>query len=85
MVSRLRSRFARDKIIKSLRSEQFSHIFDLMSVVRLNDLDFQASGARLEVKTSDNSKYTCRSDLVPVVQTLDSAIHWINHYPVDRY
>ena len=64
---------------------QFSHIFGLMSVVRLNDLDFQASGARLEVKTSGNSKYTCRSDLVPVVQTLDSAIHWINHYPVDRY
>ena len=21
--------------------------------------------------------------LVPVVQTLDSAIHWINHYPAD--
>ena len=64
---------------------QFSHIFGLMSVVRLNDLDFQASGARLEVKTSGNSKYTCRSDLVPVVQTLDSAIHRINHYPADRY
>ena len=55
-----------------------------MSVVRLNDLDFQASNARLEVKTYGNSKYTCRSDLVPVVQTLDSAIHRINHYPVDR-
>ena len=23
--------------------------------------------------------------LGPVVQTLDSAIHWINHYPVDEY
>ena len=22
--------------------------------------------------------------LAPVVQTLDSAIHWINHYPVDK-
>ena len=22
--------------------------------------------------------------LVPVVQTLDSAIHWINHYPLDN-
>ena len=53
-----------------------------MSVVRLNDLNFQASNARLEVKTYGNSKYTCRSDLVPSVQTLDSAI---NHYPVDRY
>ena len=21
----------------------------------------------------------------PVVQTLDSAIHWINHYPADKY
>ena len=61
---------------------KFSHIFGLMSVVRLNDLDCQASSARLEVKTSGNSKYTCRSDLVPVVQTLDSAI---DHYPVDRY
>ena len=25
------------------------------------------------------------TDLAPVVQKLDSAIHWINHYPVDRY
>ena len=56
-----------------------------MSVVGLNHLDFQASGARLEVKTSGNSKFTCRSDLVPGAHTLDSAIHWINHYPVDRY
>ena len=24
------------------------------------------------------------SDLAPVVQTLDSAIHWINHYPLDN-
>ena len=24
-----------------------------------------------------------RSLLAPVVQTLDSAIHWINHYPRD--
>ena len=23
-------------------------------------------------------------DLAPVVQTLDSAIHWINHYPLDN-
>ena len=23
--------------------------------------------------------------MAPVVQTLDSAIHWINHYPVDEY
>ena len=23
--------------------------------------------------------------LAPVVQTLDSAIHWINHYPPDKY
>ena len=23
--------------------------------------------------------------LAPVVQTLDSAIHWINQYPVDKY
>ena len=23
--------------------------------------------------------------LAPVVKTLDSAIHWINHYPVDKY
>ena len=74
----------RTKAYKSI-IVQFPHIFGLMSVVRLNDLDFHASGARLEVKTSGNSKYTCRSDLVPVVQTLDSAIHWINHYPVDRY
>ena len=24
-------------------------------------------------------------NLVPVVQMLDSAIHLINHYPIDRY
>ena len=24
-------------------------------------------------------------DLALVVQKLDSAIHWINHYPVDKY
>ena len=24
-------------------------------------------------------------DLAPVVQKLDSAIHWINLYPVDKY
>ena len=24
------------------------------------------------------------NDLAPVVQTLDSAIHWINHYPLDN-
>ena len=23
--------------------------------------------------------------LAPVVQTLDSAIHWINQYPADKY
>ena len=26
-----------------------------------------------------------RSVLAPVVQTLDSAIHRINHYPADKY
>ena len=26
-----------------------------------------------------------KNDLVPVVQKLDSAIHRINHYPVDNY
>jgi len=25
-----------------------------------------------------------RAKLAPVVQTLDSAIHWINHYPLDN-
>ena len=25
------------------------------------------------------------NDQGPVVQTLDSAIHWINHNPVDKY
>ena len=25
------------------------------------------------------------TDLAPVVQKLDSPIHWINHYPVDKY
>ena len=29
-------------------------------------------------------KYTLK-DLAPVVQTLDSAIHGINHYPADKY
>ena len=25
-----------------------------------------------------------QTDQAPVVQTLDSAIHWINHYPLDN-
>ena len=25
------------------------------------------------------------SALAPVAQTLDSAMHWINQYPVDKY
>ena len=25
------------------------------------------------------------ADLASVVQTLDSTIHWINHYPEDKY
>ena len=31
-------------------------------------------------------KFYCKDckDLAPVVQTLDSAIHWINHYPLDN-
>jgi len=28
--------------------------------------------------------YKGSSDRAPVVQKLDSAIHWINHYPVDK-
>ena len=28
--------------------------------------------------------FHCPEDLAPVVQTLDSAIHWINHYPLDN-
>ena len=28
--------------------------------------------------------YKGSSDQAPVVQKLDSAIHWINHYPVDK-
>ena len=27
---------------------------------------------------------TCYKILAPVVQTLDSAIHWIDHYPLDN-
>ena len=25
------------------------------------------------------------NDQAQVVQTLDSAIHWVNHYPADKY
>ena len=28
--------------------------------------------------------YTKHRPQAPVVQTLDSAIHWINHYPLDN-
>ena len=31
------------------------------------------------------TKFSCLyPGLAPVVQTLDSAIHWINHYPLDN-
>ena len=26
-----------------------------------------------------------QNNLAPVGQKLDSAIHWINHYPMDKY
>ena len=31
-----------------------------------------------------NSRTPGTIDQAPVVQTLDSAIHWINHYPLDN-
>ena len=31
-----------------------------------------------------NGAYQHAAQLAPVVQTLDSAIHWINHYPLDN-
>ena len=31
---------------------------------------------------TDASRKACNQ--APVVQTLDSAIHWINHYPLDN-
>ena len=34
-------------------------------------------------RDNKNSSATLISDLAPVVQTLDSAIHRINHYPAD--
>ena len=33
----------------------------------------------------DNKQASALIDKVPVVQTLDSAIQWINLYPVDTY
>ena len=32
---------------------------------------------------SERSIWT--SNQVPVVQKMDNAIHWINHYPTDKY
>ena len=39
--------------------------------------------APLRMRESDRFKQLSIRD--PVVQTLDSAIHWINHYPADKY
>ena len=38
------------------------------------------------LKLSPRAKLSLKlhADQAPVVQTLDSAIHWINHYPLDN-
>ena len=39
----------------------------------------------LDSAISFPNNYPMDSNLAPVVQTLDSAIHRINHYPADKY
>ena len=51
------------------------------------DLEVQGSSLARRVVSLDEELYSTSSlfTQVPVVQKLDSAIHWINHYPVDKY
>ena len=55
---------------------------------------FTTQGARgffsIGNRESDRSRQAARKNLsladhAPVVQTMDNAIHRINHYPVDKY
>ena len=41
-------------------------------------------GSEMCIRDRYNSHYATLPSLAPVVQTLDSAIHWINHYPLDN-
>ena len=51
------------------------------------DLEVRGSSLARRVVSLDEELYSTSSlfSQVPVVQKLDSAIHWINHYPVDKY
>ena len=51
------------------------------------DLEVRGSSLARRVVSLDEELYSTSSlfTQVPVVQKLDSAIHWINHYPVDKY
>ena len=42
-------------------------------------------GLKKKPGTADEQPDKNESDKAPVVQRLDSAIHRINHYPVDKY
>ena len=51
------------------------------------DLEVRGSSLARRVVSLDEELYSTSSlfTQVPVVQKLDTAIHWINHYPVDKY
>ena len=51
------------------------------------DLEVRGSSLARRVVSLDEELYSTSSlfTQVPVVQKLDNAIHWINHYPVDKY
>ena len=50
------------------------------------DLEVRGSSLARRVVSLDEELYSTSSlfTQVPVVQKLDSAIHWINHYPLDK-
>ena len=51
------------------------------------DLEVWGSSLARHIISLDEELYFTLSlfTQAPVVQKLDSAIHWINHYPVDKY
>ena len=49
--------------------------------IRIRELQSDVGRKQKQQQKKKNNNYS--NQLGVVVQTLDSAIHWINHYPVD--
>ena len=59
---------------------------EMISITKINDFSSQSFIPHFEMQkayTPDEGFVWLRA-LAPVVQKVDSAIHWLNHYPADK-